>query len=223
MLEPKPFKFPELPHITLYPDSDEGNVFYALPEPHIVLDETGQPQVSLVLYGRKEQGVLQVQGGQFSLTLGLTLEADKEHLLRQLLAEKVKPQQPRLSAPQWHKGQVEVRLMAGVVLTGTPSLIGSNEAIFMKDLSPQEAKALEEAWSQGFPDSMITYVLETSTLETSKVNTGASSSKKTTFPNATSSNQLYAEVTSRKAVPYRLELSGAFNLPAQARPKEIVF
>jgi hypothetical protein len=221
MLINQPFKFPELPHVTLYPDSNEGNVFYALPEPHVTKDDAGQPQVSLVLYGRKERGVLQVQGGQFSLTLGLALEAHEEYQLRHLLAEKLKPEQPRLSTPPWHKGQVEVRLLAGMVLTGTPSLVGGNEAIFMKDLSPQEAKALEEAWSQGFPDSKITYVLETSTLETNKVS--ASSSTKTPSANATSSNQLYAEITSRKAVPYRLELSGPLQLPAQASPKEIVF
>jgi hypothetical protein len=112
MLINQPFKFPELPHVTLYPDSDEGNVFYTLPEPHVVKDEAGQPQASLVLYGRKERGVLQVQGGQFSLTLGLVLEANEEHLLRQLLAEKTKPHQPRLSTPPWHKGQAEVRLLA---------------------------------------------------------------------------------------------------------------
>jgi hypothetical protein len=160
----------EFPDLLIYPDDEDQRAFYAIRgSPRVATDEDGLPQISLVLYGRKEGVDVRVHGGWLGLTTTLQLTAAEaravdDALTRRLAARISRPAGapatlPRLRAPDWLDGDAQVRLSSELALSGTPSLIGGNQATFSQTLDAAQAERLRAAWIDGLRDGWIRYRL----------------------------------------------------------------
>jgi hypothetical protein len=165
------FTIPELPGLLIYPDDGQDAGFYAIrASPRVATDDDGVPQISLVLYGRKEGAALRIRGGLLALTTTLQLTADEENAVRRalprLLAERASPRRgagapaPQLLSADWLDGEVDARLTQDLTLSAKPSLIGANQATFNKNLGATDAERLRKAWDGGLPDGWIRYRLQ---------------------------------------------------------------
>jgi hypothetical protein len=165
------FTIAELPGVLIYPDDGQDRGFYAIPaSPRVATDDHGVPQISLVMYGRKEGAALRVRGGLLGITTTLQLTADEDKALRAALSRRLAERAsgprgavapaPQLLSPDWLEGDVDVRLTRELTLPGKPSLIGANQATFSKNLGAADAERLRKAWDDGLRDGWIRYRLQ---------------------------------------------------------------
>jgi len=145
------FMLPEWPGIVIFPDQADGTRFYAFPlQPRVARDESGEPLINLMVYGRKVDGRLSVSGGQFTITVDLELlPRERAGLESQLQANVVHP--------DWSQGEVTVKLLPDLSVSGTPSMMGANQCTLMASLSAAQAEQLQKAWSNGLRDASIRY------------------------------------------------------------------
>ena len=88
------FELPGLSDVWIYPDDRTESGFYAIPaHPRVAVDSQGNPEISLVLYGRGKASNFEATGGIFTLTVCLGLSSEQEKTVISLLAR-------RLSSPR---------------------------------------------------------------------------------------------------------------------------
>lgn len=148
---------PELPNLTVYADHADAARFYAAPSSPRLALEAGQPQINVVIYGRKQGPRLEVMGGQCSLTTDLALSEDERTVIERALAAQTP--QPEVLSFDWLDGTVEAMLAEGIAAAGTPSLSGTNRCALLLSLSADQATALRQAWQAGLPDALLRYTM----------------------------------------------------------------
>jgi hypothetical protein len=150
----------EAPQVLVFRDQVIQTLFYALPAvPRPAADERGQPNVSLLVYGKKRGDALQVSGGQLNVVTSLALNDDEKAsvhtaLVRLLEAEipqapGAPPPLPSVLPPEWLSATVEVELVDGSRVEGTPSMMGDNECALALTLSGAQAQQLQKEWERG--------------------------------------------------------------------------
>ena len=207
----------DLPNVIVFPDQARPARFYAIPAvPRVALDAHGQPQISLLIYGKRQGAAFQPSGGQLTLTTSLELTPREQEDLRRALAARLPNTAgaPEIVSPDWLEGTVEVELPGGVHLTGTPSMIGANQCVMMASLSADQAKALQAAWANGLPDATISYRVQTNAATRSAGTAEASGTRSTVQPGY-SDQSLYStsiHASATQAVRYPLTIEGPLTL-----------
>lgn len=145
------FTLPEWPGVVVYPDQSNAKQFYAFPlHPRVARDESGAPLIDLMVFGRKVDGRLNVSGGQCTMTVDLGLSPKEQAGLEYQLKGSV-------VHPDWVEGEVVVELLPGLSVSGTPSMMGTNQCTLMAGLSAAQAEQLQKAWADGLRDATIRY------------------------------------------------------------------
>jgi len=151
--------------VRAFPDDKRPNAFYLVPAaPTISRDEEGRPEVSFMIYGRREGEGFRGQGGLLTLTTALAVnrsqrEAAETSIRRRLALERGLEEPPsiEISPVEWVSGTVTVSLVEGVRLEGRPSLTGPNTSAFSLRLTQEAAAALAGSWKNGLPGARIRY------------------------------------------------------------------
>jgi hypothetical protein len=218
MLDPAGrFELAELPNVIIFPDLAAPARFYAIPaSPRVALDAHGQPQISLLIYGKRQGTAFEPSGGQLTLTTNLELTSREQETLRRALAARLPHTAgtPEIASPDWLEGAVEVRLPGNVHLAGTPSMIGANQCVMMASLSADQAKALEAAWANGLPDATICYRVQTNAATHSAAAAESSGARSSVQPGYSdqSSHSAGIHVSATQAVRYPLTIEGPLTL-----------
>jgi hypothetical protein len=147
--------------VSVFPDDSVPGGFYALPEsPRLALDGSGHPQLRLILHGKQGATEFELSGGLFTCTTSLGLRKEETARLADRLQTRV-GRGARVTMLQltWTAGSCELRLTAGIRVTGQPSLFGDNTCVFQHSLSAASAIELEKEWSDGLPDAVVVYEL----------------------------------------------------------------
>jgi hypothetical protein len=156
---------PPTVRVRAFPDDVRSSAFYLVPvAPSIARDEQGRPEVSFMVYGRRQNEAFRSQGGVLTLTTKLGVsEAEQQEarlsIQRRLAGGRDATELPRIeiNAVEWLDGSVAVSLVDSVQLTGRPSLTGPNHCAFNLRLTEQAATALARAWHDGLPGARIRY------------------------------------------------------------------
>ena len=213
--------FPELPHVLIYADHEAVTRFYAVPElPRIAIDEHAKPLISLLLYGRKQNGKVQPSGGQVMLTTSLMLTAQERDLLECCLTAWLSMQipevteSPEILTPEWLDGAVTVTLTPNLHLSGKPSLMGANECALNLSFNAEDAQKVQQAWSQSLPDSQIQYQVKLAGVEQSQQSTQSQSTTSEYQPGYTATDHQHRQLHVRKTevTSDQLTLKGAISL-----------
>lgn len=216
----------DLPGVTAYRDDRRHQRFYAYPAvPRLARDSNGAPAISLLLYGKKTNGVFQLTGGYLSLTTSFALSAREAEQLRVLVQERLRKEQKlapdapltiELVAPDWTSGTVTVCLSASLELSGSPSLFSANEAALSLSLDAEQAHQLHGLWKEGLPSATIIYDLRTESAHqktyTSEVNTYKSSTE--SGSSSTHSVQSNYKASLTQAIPFFVRAEGPLGLSA---------
>jgi hypothetical protein len=231
MLDPqRPVSLPGVPGFAVYADDRLPDRFYAWPSvPDVARDPDGAPELSLLLYGRKQDGRLVTTGGYLTVTTRLALSEAESATLKTALQERLRaerdlppdaPVEVEVAAPTWTSGDVELQLADDVVLRGTPSLIGENRTAMTATLEPAVAEALRSALDRGLDRSTIHYRMTAQAASTSALS-GASHSKVETQGQGYDSRanvRSEARVETTTPVPFSVEASGPLHVtPAETR------
>jgi hypothetical protein len=220
------FTVPALPEVFVFPDDGTEAGFYAIPaRPRVATDESGRPALRLVLYGRRRDGRLALQGGLVTLTTTLRLTGEEERRLLEALTERLaaaspggptaEPPAPRLLSPGWVDGEVEVRLTRAVEARGTPSLLGANECALALGLDAPRAEALQAAWDAALPDGWLRYRVRLRAGRVERASASAAWTATVTGPGARASDARRLELGVRWAeatAPLELVLEGPLGL-----------
>jgi hypothetical protein len=163
------FDLPEYPQARVYRDHQQERTYYVVPwSASIALDANGRPECRLLLFVKREQERSVATGGQLSLTATLSVaDGDLARIKQTIEASLTPPPLPgepppepvaiQLSGPDWASGRVSVNVVPGLLVTGQPSLSGSNRCALMSSLTADQARALQERWARGLPDARISY------------------------------------------------------------------
>jgi hypothetical protein len=228
-----PLALDDVPDVIVYRDAAAKTAFYALPaRPRIAMDEQGTPQLSLMAYGKRTQAGFKATGGILTLTTALQLMPEETQRVRASLTKRLArdfpqppdtpPLEPELRPIEWLKGSVELTLVPGVSLTGSPSLFGGNQCAFSANLDARQIEPLLKAWKKRLPGSSITYRLAP--------NTGGPASGTThvsTFESWTANgverrtSESTTEHRGRPAATSELELKGPV-MPAGTKPADFL-
>jgi hypothetical protein len=163
-----PFSIEEVADVIVYRDDKVPTAFYALPAtPRVATDDLGNPQIGLVVYGRRTPTEFVPSGGFFNLTTGMQLTADEDRQVRTALATRLarefprgpedRPPEPDLRAVEWLEGAADLLLVPNLRVSGQPSLFGDNQCAFSASLDADNIGPFLEAWKGGLPDGVITY------------------------------------------------------------------
>lgn len=220
MLDPEnSFTLDNAPQVIIYGDAREKTRFYGIPAaPRIAGDNQGKPLISLSIYGKRQGSSVQPLGGQFIVTTTLALTQNEQReivnaLTRRLAQEakekKVPPPQPSLLSPEWREGTVEVRLTNHLSVSGKPSMIGANECALNLNLSADDAKELQQVWSEGLPDALIIYQVEVNVARSSSATFDTDSTKQTYEPGyssqASSGSTIHVNMTEADRQPMTIQ------------------
>jgi hypothetical protein len=158
---------PALPDILVFPDDESSSSFFAISaKPRLARDETGEKQISLLIYGKRVGGTFDPTGGILSLTVSLGLRRDEEESLLVELKRYLARSSPDPSAPvpapillgfPWAAGTVTLSLTSNTTANGQPSLTGDNRCSFNIKLTATQAKAISAAWQNHLCDSSVRY------------------------------------------------------------------
>lgn len=230
MVDPTgPLPLPVLPEFVVYADHADPARFYAAPRsPRLALDDTGRPQIGLLLYGHKQGAQRQLKGGQCTLTTELTLRENERAAIAHALVGRPAqvlgcgPQEappPEILSFTWLDGTVEVQLAEGVIATGKPSLAGTNQCALMASLSSTQAEALQEAWEDGLPKAWLRYTMRVPAAHSATTSGQASDERTTTAPGRASraGASWSARVTATETVPHELVFEGPLRLTPDQR------
>lgn len=174
-----PLELSALPAVRFFRDSRLPQGFYAVAPPALATDDSGAPQLSLIVYGHKEanRDDLQVHGGVLTLTTTLALDRMQERTAQVALAEWMKQHagsdeatQPRAPVPMllavdWIHGDVEVALAESITLSGKVAGVGGLRCSLQKKLDADSTRALQKAWRAGLPSGSIVYRMQARTLQ----------------------------------------------------------
>ncbi|MGB8645245.1 MAG: hypothetical protein WCF84_08400 [Anaerolineae bacterium] len=217
----------QLPNVMVYADEAEPTRFYALPDaPRVAVSDQGVPQINLLLYGSGGEGKdFQVTGGQFTMTSALALTPQEQQLLTASLAQRLatanphegQGQQgppPNILSPDWIDGKVQIQLVDQLQASGTPSMQGTNRCIVSLSLDTSQAQALEKAWDNGLPDTVITYDVHIRVAQNSKRQEGAAYRQDIHTPgfDGQSNSQLDLSFSETDAVSWPMTLNGPMPL-----------
>lgn len=147
--------------VSIFPDDGTPGGFYALPEsPRLALDDSGSPQIRLMLHGKQGATTFELSGGLFTCTTSVGLTKDETaRLTRALQARVGKNARVTLLQLTWTGGHCELKLAGSIRMTGQPSLFADNACVFQHSLSAAAAQELEKEWSDGLPDMFAVYEL----------------------------------------------------------------
>src|SRR4029453_84678 len=83
MLDPdNVITLPALPDILVFRDHESSSSFFAISaKPRLARDETGEKQISLLMYGKRSEGKFNPTGGILALSVSLGLWTDEEETL----------------------------------------------------------------------------------------------------------------------------------------------
>jgi hypothetical protein len=228
-----PFVLDDVPDVIVYHDAAAKTAFYALPaRPRIALDEQGRPQLSLMAYGKRTQDGFKASGGILTLTTALQLTPEETQHVRASLTKRLArdvpqpphtpPLEPELRPIEWLKGSVELALVPGVALTGSPSLFGGNQCAFNANLDARQIEPLLKAWKKRLPDAWITYRLTPHTAGASSGTTHVSTFESWTVNGVERrTSESATERHERPPATSELELKGPV-MPAGSNPKEFL-
>jgi hypothetical protein len=216
---------PALPDILVFPDDESSSSFFAISaKPRLARDETGEKQISLLIYGKRIGGTFNPTGGILSLTVSLGLWTEEEetllaelkrYLMRSSPADSsAPPPTPILLGFPWVAGTVTLSLTPDTTATGQPSMTGDNRCSFNIKLNAAQAKAISAAWGDHLRDSSVRY-------ETS-VHVGPPSQSRTEFKTSRvlsrdqdqSSVSMAVDLTtsSSQATPLMMKFAGPLDL-----------
>jgi len=180
MLDPNgQFVLSELPDIFLYPDTDLQHDFYAIPaHPRVAIDEKGNHQINLVVYGKIIQDEFKEEGGILTVcfTLSLTLEERKlvlnclnQYLEKHLQKNKAnKSTEVKLREPDWLQSKAFFRLGLDNIHTGVPSNLSGNQCVFNIQLNAEQVSDIQEKWINGLNGLSICYQTTVNTTASSR-------------------------------------------------------
>jgi hypothetical protein len=163
-----PFSLEDVADVVVYRDDKVPTAFYALPAtPRVATDDLGNPQIGLIVYGRRTAAEFVPSGGFFNLTTGMQLTADEDRQVRAALGTRLArefPQRPEerslepdLRAVEWLEGAADLLLVPDLRVSGQPSLFGDNQCAFSASLDADHIGPFLDAWKGGLPDAAITY------------------------------------------------------------------
>jgi hypothetical protein len=142
---------PGYPDLVFVRDATEPARYYGFSaKPRLARDPSGAPEISLMLYGRKAGGAVQISGGQFTATYDLGLTPDEQAAAEQFFGGAV-------TSPEWLKAEVKLELLPGLSMSGHPSMDGANTCTLTAMLDAAWAEKLKAAWAKGLPDARVRY------------------------------------------------------------------
>lgn len=156
---------PPTVRVRAFPDDVRSGAFYLVPvAPSIARDDQGRPEVSFMVYGRRQNEAFRSQGAVLTLTTKLSVSESEQQEARLSIQRRIaggcevtELPSVEINAVDWLDGSVAVSLLDGVQLTGRPSLTGPNHCAFNLRLTEQAATALARAWHDGLPGARIRY------------------------------------------------------------------
>jgi hypothetical protein len=215
----KRFGLSGLPDVWFYPDDRTPSGFYAIPaHPSVAVDDQGQPQISLVLYGSRQGVDFEARGGIFTVTVCLGLSAAQAKTATSLLAHRLTQAgtagRAQLLSPDWQQGTVELELGQDLVWQEKSSLVGDNRCAFNVKLSAEQVKTLTAAWKKGLPNSSVTYhvVLRSSSGKSSQSASGSSTTTQRDGAHVRQEQSSWQRSTSSASTPYAMEIRGPLGL-----------
>jgi len=206
MLKNAAFHVPSWPAIVIYPDDADATLFYGCAErPRVARERSGEPAVSLMVFGRRGPGPLVASGGQFTITVNLQVSEHEQRGIEAALGG-------RLIYPDWIESEVTLQRPPDLSLTGAPSMMGANECVLSATLEPSQASRLARDWPRVLQDATLRYRVTmrsaaTEVLET-RTHTEAGPAKATRATDST------LEATARTAGPLKAVLEGPPGLDA---------
>lgn len=214
------FALPGLDDILIYPDDGSTESFYAVSaRPRIARMDDGTPEISLMLYGKRQGHLFNPTGGLLSLTVSVGLSQGEEKRLIALLKERLAKgmtdprapiPEPRLLGIRWLTGAVELLIHSKIVATEKPSMFGDNRCSFSVTLNAERAKQIQEAWRDQLRDLHVRYLVTIQAAPSASARTEFRSSESSIhYGDTTEAHSVYRiEATTSTSEPYRLELQG---------------
>ena len=218
------FTVPGLVDVLIYPDDSSAESFYAVrARPRIARADDGTPEISLMLYGKREGNLFNPTGGLLSLTAALDLSPDEEKkviaLLKERLAQAMADPRapipaPRLLGIHWLSGTAELLLGSKSVATGKPSMIGDNRCSFSVRLDAGQAKDFQQAWRDQLRGLHVRYLVTVQAAPSAGTRTEFTSSESAVRRgNTVEGHSTYrVETTTSVSKPYGMELEGALDV-----------
>jgi hypothetical protein len=230
MIDPSTqFTLSQVSTVLLYADHASAHRFYALPaRPRLARDESGHPELNLMLYGKGQGSSFQATGGFLNLTASLALDEQERRTLVTALsarlaeAAKGKPgsssPEIELAGPDWQDGEAVLKLGEAELAKGKPSLSGDNRVSFSTSLAPETAKALKEAWEAGRAELSLVYRLTAVAAERSERSGSTQAEEEARSPGKTfhAATQAAYELKSIRAVPFSIVIAGSPEISTDA-------
>ncbi|WP_017346984.1 hypothetical protein [Pantoea sp. A4] len=150
--------------ITFFADDSDDNQFWYQPETIQLAKRDGKPVFALIKYTGNDSAQ---RGGYLNFEVNTALdEGDLQRAFdKYLLTLKISVKTPRKSPVPYDKGNVSFFVLdvgnanGQLISAQSPSLIGSNSAIFSAKLTPEQAVILEAAFSQTEAPAAVAYNL----------------------------------------------------------------
>ena len=200
---------PGYPELLFFRDAADQVRYYGFSSrPRLLREESGIPEIHLMLYGRKAGGTVHISGGQFTATYELGLRPDEQAVAEQFLGGAV-------TSPDWLTAQVRLDLIPDLFVLGKPSMAGANTCTLMAMLDAGLADKLHRAWSKGLPDASIRYEVSMRTTRTSRSQQQTSTSERDAYGERTVATEFTFQRTT--AEPLSMTLQG----PAVSGPDEL--